>query len=82
MMFDLRVDERSPWDGIVFIRLISDPLGGIFAEVDPDADGDDIPNESSVLFTAGSSGIYTVTITLDASECLGGCTATFVIIVP
>ncbi len=69
-------------DDVTFGWSISDPVGGTFTELNPDADADDVPNESSVLFTAGARGNYTITAALDAAECVGGCNASLIIRVP
>ena len=67
---------------VTFDWSISDPAGGTFAEANPDADANDVPDESSVLFTAGMRGNYTITAALDATECVDGCSASLIIRVP
>ncbi len=64
-------------DDVTFEWSVSPTAGGTFSESNPDADADSVPNESSVLFTAGSYGNYTVTAMLDATECVKVCNATF-----
>ena len=73
------VRDDSLGDDVDFDWAVSSPGAGTLKETDSSTDADDIPDESKVLFTAGSVGQHVITATLDASECVEKCVAKFTI---
>lgn len=71
--------DDSLGDDVDFDWAVSSPGAGTFEEAASSTDPNDVPDESKVLFTAGSVGQHVITATLDASECVEKCVAKFTI---